>query len=188
MRGSDTMHQMQKMVIIPVITGILLCVVSFFAVKSTDTYLPIKQGTVFAYHNEQPEKASDVKSVKANSLIGTVAFSNKKFDLVYENDYSNMKNALSMTEQSSTPDEYGCVYLKMISSNAKAVQNTKKMQLSTVYGDFKYNFTEKLTVDSEYKALSYLPRASKSVVVFYQISNGVGLSSEYELFVFEEAA
>lgn len=180
------MRLMQKMVIIPVTIGIVLCIVSFFAIKNTDAYLPFQQGTVFAYHNSQPQKAEEAKAVGENTLIGTVEFSDKQLELVYENDYSNMKNAVSMLKNGSTPDEYGCVYLKTISSNAKLLSDSKAIQLKTVYGDFKYKFAEKFVADSEYKVLSYLPRAKKSVVVFYQKSNGIGLSSDYEALVFEE--
>lgn len=180
------MHHIQKMVIIPALTGVFLCVVSFFAVKSTDSFLPIKQGTVFAYHHIQPEKADDVKNVGENSVVGSISFASKQFDLVFENEYANMENAVSMLKTGSTPDAYGCVYLKTVCSNAKAVEGAKTLRLNTVYGDFEYKFKEKMTADSEYKALSYVPRAKKSAVLFYQKSNGIGLSGEYEVFVFEE--
>lgn len=181
------MRSVQKMVLIPVITGVILCIVSFFVIKSTDAYLPIRQDTVLAYHNFLPQKADDVNNIKENSIVGSIEFSSKQFDLVFENDYSNMKDSFSMITGSSNPSEYGCVYIKTISSNADAASKSSQMSLKTLYGDFNYKLVDKFTKNSEYKILSYSPRAKRSVVVYYQKSDGVGLSSDYEALVYEEA-
>lgn len=180
------MRSVQKMVVIPVVMGVILCIVSFFALRSTDAYLPIGQGTVLAYHNSLPHKADDVKSIKENSIIGSIELSKKQFNLVFENDYSNMKDSFSMLKGSNSPNEYGCVYVKTISSNADAVSKSSKMSLKTLYGNFNYKLADSFTENSEYKIMSYSPRAKKSVIVFYQMSNGTGISSDYEVYVFEE--
>lgn len=179
------MHMIQKAVIIPVTTALVLCIISFFAVKSTDSYLPIRQDTVFAYHDSLPQKADQANSVRENTWIGTAAFSDKKFDLVFENRYSNMDNAVSLLKSGNAIGEYGCSYIKTISSNAKTVSSSKTLEVKTVYGDFKYAFADKFVSDSEYNIISYSPRAKRSIVVFYQKAANAGLSSDYEAYVFE---
>jgi hypothetical protein len=71
-------------------------------------------------------------------------------------------------------------------SNIQDIDFDDTLTVQTVFGDYKYQFVEKQIADSEYEILTNNPDVKSGLVIYYQNSDGLGLSSKYSVLVFEE--
>lgn len=181
---------LQNAIVLPIIIGVVLSILLFFYLNSNiDAFLPLPKDTAFAYHNDlsnNNEVKEDVDSLLPNDCIGEISLSNIQLKLYYCADYAKLVSGLSMQEDSTPLNEIGCAYLKSTNRVANELALNDTIKISSIYGDFEYSLVEEVTVANEYKALAIAPDEPRSLVVYYQASNGNGLSSEYKALVYKE--
>lgn len=156
-----------------IVFAIAFCVFMKFNIAGL---LPVPNDTAFAYHD----------SIDEDNKIGSASFGSTTLEVRENASYSSLAGALSVTEGSKSFGEIGCVYLKTTAMNAKDIKSAGKMEISLNSDSFSYKLIERKSFDNELEAISYAPEVSRSVVVYYQASSGVGLASEYNALVLEE--
>lgn len=186
----DKKEILRNATVIPIIFGIILAIaLCFYLNANIEGVLPVPRNTTFAYHDSAIVDASakvDWENLKSNDSIGELEIGETKLALCYEADYSNLIGSVSVAKESAALNNIGCAYLKTTMANAKLFENAKKISIDSEYGSFKYELIDKLEFKNEYQAKIYAPSAPKSLVVYYQASNGVGLTSKYNALVFKE--
>lgn len=180
-------------VIIPVVLGIALGIAffSYFRVNA-DMLLPAAGGTVFAYHDASGSDTgivdkSDMQELSSNDNIGTLRSGNVSLIIKYDADYSNLAAGASLKSSSLPFGEIGCAYLETYAANVRDIDAQDTLSVESIFGSYEYRFVEEYTADSEYKILTDSPDISRGLVIYYQDSDGAGLTSEYKALVFEEA-
>lgn len=179
---------MRNAILLPLIAGIVLAVVlCIFFNSNVERVLPVPEGTAFAFHDTlSNENNVDLNNLKNNDSIGYLELDETKLGIRYEADYSSLVGSVSLKKESTALDEIGCAYLKTTKENAKLIEKSKSISVDTAYGSFKYELVNELEFDNEYQATIYAPSIAKSLVVYYQNSNGAGLTSKYNALVFKE--
>lgn len=182
-----------KAVVIPITFGIVLFVVFILAVKpNISAVLPVKEGTAFAFFDSKPgnDKMTELDDNRTepnvNDTIGYVKLIGETIRIKYNCDYSNMIGSLSMQEDSAHFGETGCVYLNALSNSGEIINGEKDIDIESIYGNYRYVLVDKYTADNEFKILNTSSSGGKSLVIYYQISDGKGLSSDYRVLVYEE--
>jgi hypothetical protein len=179
-------------IIIPLVLGIIFGVAFLFYFKgNAQDLLPVSAGTELAYHDEYSSDntltdKTDFDSLVSNDNVGTLTSGSVSLSIKYDADYSNMLNSVSIKEGSDSFGEIGCTYLNVYMSNIQDIDFDDTLTVQTVFGDYKYQFVEKQIADSEYEILTNNPDVKSGLVIYYQNSDGLGLSSKYSVLVFEE--
>ena len=182
-----------RVILLPLLTGIVIALV-FSAVMNTciDSILPFNRGTVIAMHDgsgdaldmDEGETANwHLSELNDNALIGTVG----DLSLRYNADYSLMNETASVMPASAEWDKPGCLYLKILAKEALKFGDTVTVSVP-FYGDRQFEFVEEYTVSGERAALSVAPAYPGSMVIYYRITNGIGLSSQYGVMIYREVA
>lgn len=180
-------------IIIPIVLGIVFGIAFFLFFRgNADVLLPIHEGTVFAYHDEQSSSndivdKSAMQELKSNDNIGTMMSGDISLIIKYDSDYSNLLNSVSLEKGSNAFGDTGCAYLNVYAANIDDIDKNETLSVESIFGNYKYRYVRELTADSEYGILTYSPNMSKGLIIYYQLSDGAGLSSEYKALVFEEA-
>lgn len=178
-------------VVLPLICAALVCAVSLMIfTKNSDSLSPFAKGGVISYYDDvQPlnetvslDGAESFDELESNSLIGTAG----DVELRYDADYSALNNSASIACGSALPSQNGCMYIKTTYALSGSFY-VNSFTLQTSLGKTEYSFYDELTVSSEQEALSISPALKKSVVVYFQTSDGSGLSSDYSVYIFEGA-
>ncbi len=182
-----------KAVVIPLAFGIVLFTAFILAVKpNIGSVLPVNEGTEFAFFDSKPEnsKITELDGKKnepgANDTIGCVKLIGETISIKYNCDYSNMAGSLSMQKGNAHFGETGCVYLSTLSNSGEILNGEKDIDIESIYGNYRYVLVDSYTADNEFKILNTSSGTGKSLVIYYQISDGKGLSSEYRVLVYEE--
>lgn len=182
-------------VVMPLAIGLILSIVFVMIAKpSISKVLPIDEGTAFAYHDnldsnsETVSQDVDIADLKANDVIGTVKILGNDMNIKYNCDYSNTINSLSFNQQNCRFGDIGCVYLETNHNSAKIIEGESELDIESVFGTYKYQLVEQYKADNEFKILSSVPNYSKAMVIYYQNTNGAGLSSSYTALVYQEVA
>lgn len=182
-----------KAVVIPIAFGIILLVIFILAVKpNISSALPVNSGTEFAYFDSKPEKGKTAElsdssaEPSANDTIGSVNLIGETIGIKYNCDYSNMAGSLSVKEGSVHFGETGCVYLQALSDSGDIINSEKDIDVESIYGNYRYVLVDRYKADNEFKILNSSAGDGKSLVIYYQISDGKGLSSDYRVLVYEE--
>lgn len=180
-------------VILPLVLGIIFGVVFFAAAKpNISRIIPISEGTELAYFDEISENRNmadfdgDLSALKSNDLIGTVKILGNDINVKYDCDYSNMPGSLSMSKKGTYFGEVGCVYLSTFSDSGKILKGETEIDIESVFGTYKYKLMGTHKSDNEFKILSTAPDISHALVIYYQESDGAGLSPKYNVLVYEE--
>jgi hypothetical protein len=179
-----------KGIVIPLIIGIILGVAFFFVLRTTDVFKPVSSGTQIAYHDSILDSAdvvlaNSVDELEPNDAIGTISFGDSSLNLRYCCDYSNMISCYSLEKGSATFGEAGVAYLKAYAGNVENL-GKKNITINSIFGTYKYKYVDSFEFKNEYEITSYMPNLGKSLVVYYQKSDGNGISSSYEAIVYEE--
>ena len=64
-------------------------------------------------------------------------------------------------------------------------ENEDSFKISTNDKEYEYKLVDTTSADSEYEMLLKAPNYNDSVIIYYQFSNGAGLSSYYKAYVFK---
>lgn len=180
---------LQNALILPLVFGVAFAIAfCVFMGFNIDGLLPVPNDTVFAYHDviEENDEKPKLDNLTKNDNIGAISFGNTGLTLRYEANYSSLVGSVSMVDGSKPLDEIGATYLEATSGNAKEIEKAGRMKINSLYGDFEYRLADKKSFNNRLDVIGYSPRMSKCVIVFYQNSNGNGLTSEYNALVFEE--
>lgn len=182
-----------KAVVIPIAFGIVLFILFILAVKpNISAVFPVNEGTAFAFfdskseNNKMTELDDNNTKPNVNDTIGYVKLIGKTIGIKYNCDYSNRIGSLSMQEGSVHFGETGCVYLNALSDSGEIINDEKDIDIESIYGNYRYILVDKYTVDNAFKVLNTSSNGGKSLVIYYQLSDGKGLSSDYRVLVYEE--
>lgn len=182
-----------SIIILPILFGIAFgTVFTVTAKQNVSRIVPFIEGTQFAFHDKlkssdnMVEFDGDLSTLKSNDYIGTIKILGNNLNIKYDCDYSNMISSLSMNKQNSHFGDVGCVYLRAFSDSAKVLEGETEIDIESVFGTYKYKLIGQHKSDNEFKILSTAPPVSKALVIYYQISDGAGLSSKYNVLVYEE--
>lgn len=181
---------LQNAIILPIATGLILAI--FLCVYFNSNFqhiIPVPQNTVLAYHDSMIIDSSakaEWDELTPNASIGDIELGNTTLALCYEADYFNLVGSVSVLKESTAFNEIGSAYLKTTTENAKLFQTSKDISVNSEYGSHKYKLADELEFNNEFEVKSYAPSLPKSLVVYYQGSNGAGLSSTYNAMIFEE--
>lgn len=183
-----------KAVLIPITFGIILSVIMVIAVKpNISALLPVYSGTEFAFFDENVQKSKTAEpctgksELGKNDAIGSVKLIGKTIGIKYCCDYSNMTDTLSLHDGGALFGETGCVYLKALSDSGDIINEEKDIDIESIYGNYRYILTDRYTADNEFKILSSPSDDGNSLIIYYQMRDKNGLSSEFRVLVYEEA-
>jgi hypothetical protein len=183
-----------NVIIIPLVLGVVFSIAFFlFFNANSDIVLPVSQGTSFAYHDEHSNGSdvvdkSSVDEFSSNDNIGSLTIGDVSLTVKYNADYSNNLGCVSLEDNGSALGEIGCSYLSAYAGDIKGIDTDKTLNINSVLGDYQYKYVDEYSADNEYELLSNSPKIEKGLVIYYQQSNGAGLSSKYKALVFEEVA
>ena len=163
---------LQKAILLPLITALVIGAVFFVVMKGSERKLvPFSDGSVIAYHSEtEEETAGEINGIPMR----------------YDADYASLINMAGIHSGSASFDETGCVYLQILNTNADKLGDTVTVTLPDGKS-YRYTYAYELTAPDEQQALMTAPAAAKSLVVYFHPSEGVGLASQYQILVYEEA-
>lgn len=179
----------QNGIILPIVLGLLLFIAFFFLFRAEfNKIIPISQGTQLVYYDTVNNDTAqvDLNNPKKNDCLGTVSFGKTSLELRYDADYSSLSDSASVMPQSAQFGDTGCIYLKMVYANAINFKQASVISVSTNEGEYYYSLVEKQSLKNEYDVLKSAPDADKSLVIYYQDSDGVGLTSNYQALIFKE--
>lgn len=185
---------LKKAIILPSVITVVLAIAVFAVLKANvDFYIPVNNGTKFAYHEnpvssvefEKKDGEADLAVLKKNECIGTVK-TDVSFPVRYNSDYVNLSSSLSFVPQSAPFGETGFTYLKASNVNAKKVKASKTITIESIFGKHTYRYDKEQSFKNEYRVLTYAPDAGSAVIIYYQNANGVGFSSDYKALIFKE--
>lgn len=181
----------QNGIILPIVSGLLLFIAFFFLFRAEiHKIIPIPQGTQLAYYDTVNDDTAqvDLKNPKKNDCLGTVSFGQSSLKLRYDADYSSLSDSASVMPQSAQFGDTGCIYLKTVYANAINFKQASVISVSTNEGEHYYSLVEKQSSKNEYDVLKSAPNADRSLVLYYQDSDGAGLTSKYQILIFKEVA
>ncbi|MBQ9227236.1 MAG: hypothetical protein IJ168_00265 [Eubacterium sp.] len=179
----------KKVILLPVITGVLLSAVAVLCFSNAvNSVMPFNRDAQLANHEAlalpQDSAADSIQNAADNEPIGATA---EGMLMVKNADYTLMTDCISVDPSSSEWTASGCRYLKILNSRAADFGTELTVTLSD--GTQKYfRFTEEYDVDNETQALAVAPFDGSSVVIYYQNTEGVGLSDNYHLMIYGEVA
>lgn len=150
--------------------------------------IPVPQGTALAYHDivDANDTEVDANCLVKNDSIGELSAGKVKLGVRYDADYSSLLGAVSFQPCSTALDRVGSAYLKTTKENAKLIEGENKIKIESIYGSYSYELADEIEFENEFQATSYAPKLPKSLVIYYQGSNGVGLTSSYKAMIFKE--
>lgn len=178
-------------IIMPIVLGILLCIAFFLFMNYSDVLFPIPQGTLLAYHDSEIDsrKETDIKNISENDVIGELKYKDSSLRILYNADYSNLAGAASLNSEGSLPGEIGCAYVHAYHSNfsdLRSISDGDEIVISGIIGEYKYKYLYSSDSKSEYGIVSENPDVSKGLIIYCEKSDGIGFSSDYDVYVFEE--
>ncbi len=178
-------------IIMPIVLGILLCIAFFLFIHNSDLLYPIPQGTLLAYHDAKADsqKKTDTDNLKKNDFIGMMECRNTELRILYNADYSSLAGAASLNTNGQLPGEIGCAYIHTYFANfsiLKNISDDEEIVISGINGEHKYKYLYSSSSKSEYEIVSKNPDVSKGLVIYCEKTDGIGFSSDYDVYVFEE--
>lgn len=162
----------KKGILLPLIIAAVLCA-AFFAVTNANAQrlIPVPGGITVAYHgtDENPE----VGTVNGLFLLNTA-------------DYGKLGDGALLMPPSSEIDAAGCLYIRVTREQLPQISGNT---LTVTIGEqtHRYQFAEEKTLSYENRVFAVSPRAVRSAVVYYPVTDGAGLTSQYTALVYEEA-
>lgn len=177
----------KKSIIISGVIGIVLAIIILTVTSAKASLLiPIPDGTVLAYHDELSNAVKSASNLQDNQEIGVLSTEKSKLNIKYNAGYSSLSDSIIMTEGSNALGEIGCAYLKTTAQNGSEIEKSDSISIEGVFGAHKYIISDAFNADNEYQVLSYASGLSSSVAIYYQKSDGAGLSEKYRVLIFEE--
>ena len=183
---------LKKGVILPLACAAGACVILTAGLSlNYEKLMPLSADSVISYYEdtELSEETADISQItsfdelEANTLIGTVG----DVTIRYNAEYSALKTNASVVVNSALPSETGCMYLKTTSALSG---NFDVNSFTFTSGDtrIEYRYVDEFNADNEEQVLATAPELEHAMIVYYQISNASGLSSNYRALIFEEVA
>lgn len=169
-----------KAFIFPAIAAVVIGAALFAVLNNgINSFLPIENGSAALEFDSTslPDDKAEENKLEKNSLLGTIG----NTELRYNADYSALKSSASVSPNGVLPDEKGCTYIEMGAQNALELE-----KVITLNGK-RFTLEEEKTVDNINMVYATVPRAEKSLVVYYNEARGVGLTSKYKTLVYKEA-
>lgn len=184
----------QTAIILPVVLGLVLSIAFFcFFKTNSDIILPIKQNTAIAYHDafvQDNGKISDKKTFSKlvpNDNIGTMSVGKKKLTIRFNPDDSNRISCLALMPGSVQFGEAGTIYISAYYNNEQVFEKANEITVESIFGKYKYEKYDSLVMDHEYKIKSSAYEG-KSLIIYYQKTDGAGLSSKYQVMIYREVS
>ncbi len=170
-----------KGVALPLICAVLIGICFYFAVsKNAKAVSPVIADVPLAYHDE-------LASGDKKDVFATVK-SEGEIQLIYDADYSSLLEYASVKPQSAELGETGCIYVNISEINMAKVSTSKPLVIEKDGREYTYEYKSEKLVSSESDALSISPAGEKSLVVYYRVSNGIGLTSDYYALIYKEVS
>lgn len=178
-------------IVLPVVSAVIVGFILFNAVyMNADKLSPLPQEIPLAYHDTlKPDKTADGTDAlfEKNEIIGTIR-SSDDIQLRYDADYSNLIDSASLNKKSTEIGSTGCLYIYAGIQNIAKISTDSPLTLEAGGKEYSYVYSEEKLVGSENEALSIAPEAEKSMVIYYRVSNGIGLTPDYYALIFKEVA
>ena len=178
----------QKAVIIPVITGIILCGTFYlFLSRNISELLPFDNQTVIAYHDAESEASQEKtdpsvwEELTDNEIIGTI----DDITMRYHASETAFISDASVMPVSAAFDQIGCTYIKVLNVNANDFGNI--VTVNSSYGSYEYQYVSSFTAENEQEILYTSPASKNSMIIYYRISDEAGVTSQYHAMIYEEA-
>ncbi len=177
-----------KGIVLPICTAIAvsLAFVLFFRADG-DRLVPLNNGVRLSYHDElnpSDEALPNEKPVK-NELLGTISCDGE-LKLRYNADYSLLADSASISEKSAKIGDTGCIYVELTANNVAKFITNAPVTVSTASGEYTYKFDREQLVKSENEALSLSPSGRRNLVIYYRVSKGLGLTTDYYALLYKE--
>ncbi|MCR5208309.1 MAG: hypothetical protein K6C14_07545 [Eubacterium sp.] len=177
-----------KVIALPLVAAVLSGMFLFLLTdRNTKNLFPVKDGTVIAYYDNLKPSGEFVPVGEAtkNCTIGVIS-GEKDIPLLYDADYSNILYSASLRPEGCFPGETGCAYIKLQSGNITAFGTSKPVVIATSDSETSYTYTGEKLCKSEEEALSLLPKEKSSLVVYYRVSRGIGITTDYYALIYKE--
>ena len=182
-----------RVILLPLLTGLVLGgAFTVFMNSRIDEVLPFNKGAVIAMHDGSADEAETNEDVAdnwhfseldKNTPVGTVG----DLSLRYDADYSLMDGTASVMPGSAEWGQPGCLYLKILAKEALYFGDNVTVSVP-FYGERQFEYVKEYTVSGEQAALSAAPAYDGSMVIYYRITGGIGITSDYGVMVYREVA
>lgn len=181
---------LKRGLILPAIIGIILAIAFFLFLHSTDMFDLVPAGSVIAYHDDLSTdstmvEAEYVSDCKPNDNLGTLTYGDNSIMVRYCSDYSNLINCVSL-QKGSELDMGGLSYVEATSALGTAIGDSYVLIYDGTFGRHKYTYYDTKEYSSEYAMMQDDIDTDNGLVVYYQESNGYGLSNTYKALIYEE--
>ena len=106
--------------------------------------------------------------------------------LRYNADYSLLADSASLSEKSANIGDTGCIYVELTANNVAKFITNAPVTVSTASGEYTYKFDKEQLVKSENEALSLSPSGRRNLIIYYRVSKGLGLTTDYYALLYKE--
>lgn len=137
-------------------------------------FTPVKDNTVVAIHDELGDE----------HFLGTLSFGVTSLKLYDVPSYASLENGATI-ESGVGIGDIGCTYIKVFQNNTKTLLNGDII-ITTEADEHYYTFVESVDAKSEYAVKQLNPELKRCIILYYQKSNGLGFSNEYEALIYKE--
>jgi hypothetical protein len=192
---------LRKVLTVPLVLALVLTVPFFIYLKiNVDKFIPFSNNTQYAYHDEmviksgedsesvseyEEDKNAKVEDFEKNQCIGVLR-AGDGYPILFDMDYANIQNAVSLVKGSAAFGETGFAYIYSGNQNGEKIEKDKTISIGSVFGEKKYKFIERKEFTSEHSVLKYAPDAQSAVIVYYHQSKTAGFTSKYIALIYEE--
>lgn len=171
-----------KGIVFPLCAALFIGTVFFAGIKAfAGRLFPVPSDSEIAYHDtlELPDKAADdLSAAKRNDIIGSISC-NGELTLRLDADYSALKECASLNSCGVIPGNTGCSYIKLSANNVSKISTSNPIVITLKGMEYNYKFTGEKLVNSENEALSLQPAGKSTLVIYYRVTKGIGLTSDY---------
>ncbi len=168
-----------KGVVLPVVLAAVTGALLFLNLNNNAAKaFPVADGQSLAAYDELKPDETVNDALAPNVFMGKL-ISEGELDLRYEADYSNLLSCASVCKGSAEFGRTGCIYIKLNTNNVSQISTSEPLTITDSKGEYTYEFVGEKLVSNETEALSLAPPYENSVVVFYRVTKGLGLTDDY---------
>lgn len=174
-----------KVIVLPVILALVTGIVFFFILSERGAKLfPAANNVNLAYYDNLSPDDEVHDDLAPNVMLGSIN-SNGELKLRYKADYSNLIDCASLTKGSADFGATGCNYIKINSNNVSKISTSDPLTVIRNDGEYTYEYAGEKLVESENEALSLAPEGRSSLIVYYRVTKGTGLTDEYYALIYK---
>lgn len=174
-----------KAIVLPVALAAVTGIILFFVLSSGAVkFFPANSGVNLAYYDNLNPDDEVHDDLAPNVMMGTLS-STGELPLRYNADYSNMLNCASLVKGSADFGKTGCNYIKVNANNVAKISTSDPLTVISNENEYTFEYAGEKLVNGENEALSLAPEYKTSLVIYYRVTKGTGLTNEYYALIYK---